>query len=268
MIIQIIKFKGPGEALSSILSEDHAIVSLKKLIADLNTRVASLTVRVKALSDSAQKAVEAKNRVSALAALKSKKLTESKLARSSDTLLQLEDVYSKIEQAADQIEVVRVMEASTRILRSLHAEIGGVERVDDVAEGLRDEIFKVNEIGDAIQEAGQESYAVDESAIDHELEAMVQQNRTEEEEKGAQHTKQRLAEIDSETHLKTSQVLGNEARRKSQSPTLDSIVEISLVDGISALNRLSLDRKQVFPEEHDSTHNQSSEALARAIPEN
>ena len=65
--------------------------------------------------------------MSALAALRSKKLNETALAQRTETLSQLEEVYSKVEQAADQVAIVRVMEASAGVLRNLHAEVGGVE---------------------------------------------------------------------------------------------------------------------------------------------
>ena len=62
-------------------------------------------------------------------------------------LAQLEGVYSKIEEAFDQVAIMRVMEVSTGVLRNLHAQFVGVEKVEDVLDGLRDEMGKVDEIG-------------------------------------------------------------------------------------------------------------------------
>ena len=160
-------------------------------------QVAALTVRITSLSDKAQSAVKAKNRVGALAALKSKKVTEMTLSKRYETLDQVEGVYGKIEQAADQVAVIRIMEASTGVLRSLHSQVGGVEKVEDVVENLRDEMGKVDEINQVMEDAGRGNAAIDEDAIDEELEALERQERVEKEEREAEQTRRRLAELDS-----------------------------------------------------------------------
>ena len=159
-------------------------------------QLTALTVRINELGEKAQAAVRAKNRVAAMAALKSKKTAESALSQRYQTLEQVEGVYGKIEQAADQVALIRVMEASTGVLRNLHAQVGGVERVEDVVEGLRDEMSKVDEIGQVMEEAGRGQNAVDEDVIDDELQALELQDRTEREEKEAEQTRRRLAELD------------------------------------------------------------------------
>ena len=158
-------------------------------------QVSALTVRITSLSEKAQSAVKAKNRVGALAALKSKRAAETTLSPRYETLEQVEGVYGKIEQAADQVAVVRIMEASTGVLQSLHSQVGGVEKVEDIVESLKDEMTKVGEIGQVMEEVGRED-AVDEDVIDEELEALERQDRTEREEQEAEKTRKRLAEID------------------------------------------------------------------------
>ena len=103
----------------------------KTLIKDLEMQTEVLTKKVDELAATAKDAVARKNRVSALAVLRSKKLAETTLTKRHATLAQLEEVFSKIEQAADQVELVSIMEASTRVLTGLNEEVGGVERVDD-----------------------------------------------------------------------------------------------------------------------------------------
>ena len=154
-----------------------------------------LSTRILTLSDTAQKAINSKNRMSALAALRSKKTSESLLTQRSENLTQLEEVYNKIEQAADQVAIIRIMEASTGVLRNLHDQAGGIEKVEDIIEGLRDEIGKANEIGGAIEEGAQEASVIDESAVDEELESLEKQANAREEEKGARRTQERLANI-------------------------------------------------------------------------
>lgn len=144
----------------------------------------------------------AKNLPAARNALRAKKLADAKLQQRAATLAQLEDVYGRIEQAADQVELVRVMEASARTLRSLNAQTGGVERVQDVMEGLREEMADVEEVGRVVGEVGAEG--VDEGEVEDELEGMerAERERVEEderkkreveEEREAEETRRRLA---------------------------------------------------------------------------
>lgn len=166
---------------------------MKTLIANLSKQVANLERKISELNAAAIAALN-KNKVSALSALRSKKLAEKNLKHRLDTLAQLEEVYSKIEQAADQVEIVRVMEASTGVLRGLHAQVGGIEKVEDVVEELREEMSKVDEMGNILNEAGP---VIDETEIDDELEALENQQRREKEVKEAEATRKKLAELDS-----------------------------------------------------------------------
>lgn len=150
-----------------------------------------------------------KNLTSAKSALRSKKLVDTKLQQRIATLTQLEDVYAKIEQAADQVEMVRVMEASSQTLRSLNKQTGGVEKVQDVMEGLREEMMNVEEIGRVVNEGS--AGEVDEGEVEDELEEMekIEREKVEEVERKereakqakeaevqAEETRRRLAELD------------------------------------------------------------------------
>ena len=163
-----------------------------------------ISTRISSLTESAQNAINNKSRTSALAALRSKKLSEATLMQRSETLAQLEGVYSKIEQAADQVAVVRAMEGSTEVLRNLRSQAGGIDEVEDVIEGLRDEMRKVDEIGGVIEAGAQVDSVIDESAVEEELESLESQ-ANEREEKGASQTRERLASIAAVRESKDSQ---------------------------------------------------------------
>lgn len=180
---------------STLSTQDKTVASLKTLIADINMQVAMLSTRISDLSETAQKAINNKSRTSALAALRSKKLSETTLAQRSATLVSLEEIYRKIEQAADQVAIVRVMEASTGVLRNLLTQVGGIDKVEDVIEGLRDEMGKVDEIGGVLEAGAQGDGVIDESAVDEELENLERQISAREEKKEACQTQERLASI-------------------------------------------------------------------------
>ncbi|KAI0844393.1 Snf7-domain-containing protein [Daldinia vernicosa] len=189
-----------------ITHEDSAIASLKELMEDLTRQTEVLSRRVDELNVAAQDAVRRKNKIAALAALKSKKLAETNLSRRHDTLSQLEDVAAKIEQAADNVQLVRVMQSSTVALRSLNAQVGGADKVDEVLENLREQMGEVDEVGNIIAEAGPGA-TVDEAEVDDEFEAMLAEERKKDEEaerikreaqeqKEAEETRRKLAELE------------------------------------------------------------------------
>lgn len=230
------KFGSPDEHLTHISAEDKTIASLKTIITDLNVQITALDARINTLSKKAQNAVKAKNRITALAALKSKKAAETTLAQRYDTLSQLEGVYGKIEQASDQVAVIRVMKASTGVLQSLRAQVGGVGGVEDVVEGLRIQMSKVDEIGQVMEEAGRGEAVVDDDAVDEELKALEQQDRLEREEREAEQIRQRLAELDAAK--KQSSITDGSAEKPEQRE------DPEVADGLKPLRRLSLEEKQ------------------------
>ncbi|KAJ5159641.1 uncharacterized protein N7482_006645 [Penicillium canariense] len=223
-----IKFKSNDEP-AHITQQDATIASIKTLVSTISKQVKNLEDKVAELTASAKAALANKNRISALSAVKSKKMVEHNLQQRLNTLAQLEEVYAKIEQAAGQVEIVQVMEASTGVLRGLHAQIGGAERVEDVVEELREEMSKVDEVGSIMNEVGP---VFDEGEIDEELEALEKGDREARETKDAEATRKRLAELDS---LKQA---SDEAARKAQRET---DVDNQLAESIGKLSNMSVE---------------------------
>lgn len=153
-----------------------------------------LSSRLTELVSEAKAAANSQLRSSALRALRSKMTIERTLSQRLETLSLLETIYQKIEQATDQIAVARVIESSTGVLRKLNAEVGSIEKVDDLMEGLREEISKVDEVSQAIEQGGKPD-STDEQAIDEELDALMQQAQVGTDEKAAEETQKRLAGI-------------------------------------------------------------------------
>lgn len=245
---QTVKLINSGEP-ATITHEDATIAGLKGLIQDLEHQTKVLEKKVDNLSITARDAVSRKNKVSALAALRSKKLTESTLSKRHTTLSQLEEIFLKIEQAADQVELVRVMENSAAVLGKLNKEVGGVDRVDEVLDGLRDQMGQVDEVGNIIAEASQGG-AIDESEVDDELERLESEERKkiedeekkereESEEKEREETKRRLAELEA-VEQRAAQEAARRAEQKKagrDSPREDMGVE----ESVQGMKRMSLD---------------------------
>lgn len=184
-----------------VTDADRNIASLKLLRVDLTTQLETLTLKISDFDQKCRSAVSRKNRVAALASLRSKKLHESIYTRRADTLAQLESTYTKIEEAADQVEVVKVMQASTKVLEGLNDQVGSIETVEEVLERLRTEMTQVEDVGAAIADAGQESSLVDEGAMNEELEALEKENQAKIDEKAAKETRERLERLESVASL-------------------------------------------------------------------
>jgi charged multivesicular body protein 7 len=238
---QTIKFKPHSDGKPpKITQEDSSIASLKNLMFDIEKQVEMLAARINTLSVTARDSVSRKNRVTAVAALRSKKLAESQLAKQSAVLGQLEEVYSKIGEAADQVELMRIMEGSTGVLKSLHREIGGVERVDDVLSRLGEQMTQVDEIGNALTEINRGG-VVDEIDVEDELEALELEDQDKKEPKvvsneskedSAANTNEQLGSLEREARACINQT--------NKTPAEKQITE-GLVDGGSrALQQLSL----------------------------
>lgn len=158
-----------------ITDEDASVAQLKELTEKLKHQTDLLGARVDELTIEIKAALARSNKVRALAALKAKKQAETSLAQRYATLAQLEEVAAKIEQASDNVALVQVMEASTGVLKTLNAQVGGVDRIDGVMDGLRDKISDTDELTAILSEnVGQ---AVDDGEIEDELAALEQEAR-------------------------------------------------------------------------------------------
>ena len=238
---QTVRVKGTGDE-GPLTEHDATVASMKELTASLKHQVDLLNNRIDQLETDAKSAVARKNRITALACLKSKKLAETSLATRYASLNKLEEVAAKIEQAADHIALVKVMEASTGVLQGLNAAVGGADKVDGVMDRLRDQMADTDEVAAIIAESA--GAPVDEVEIDDELEAMMEQEKAKEEtaqrEKEESQRKEEEAREAAEAQKKLDelpQVPGeSEMRReKEQTPTSETgIANLSMEDKTEA----------------------------------
>ncbi|KAI4726126.1 hypothetical protein E4T49_06057 [Aureobasidium sp. EXF-10728] len=213
-----VKLKSVSESTPQpITQQDTDIANLRTLISALETQVSALTDRINTLDVSAREAVAAKRTIQAKSALRSKKLAETTLHTRSATLSQLEETFTAIQTAADQVAIVSAMSASANVLKSLHAEVGGTEGVEEVVDRLRDEMENVDEIGRALNEAN--TSKVDEEDVDEEFAAMEKADRAKREQEEAAKTAARLAELEAleaQRKEKDTAHTGTEEQRDAQ----------------------------------------------------
>lgn len=230
---QTVRIKGVAGDDLPITEQDTTIASIKELTASLKHQVSLLEARMEELDKTAKTAVARKSRISALAALKSKKIAESSLSTRYATLNQLEAVASKIEQAADQVTLVKVMESSSGVLADLNKAVGGTERVDGVMDKLREQMTDTDEIAAILAEGGAQN--VDEAEIDDELEALESQER--EKEEATRRKEETEREAEAKKKLDEIPSVPNEhlpPREKETTPTTETgIASLTMEDKVA-----------------------------------
>ena len=135
----------------------------------LKGQVDDLTARVAVADRRTRDAVNAKQMSTAKSSLRTQKEIQAALDKRMAYLNQLDGVYTQLEQAVDQVEIVEAMKGSALALKGLNQRMGGAEGVQEVMEALREETAKAEDISDIINEPGQ---AVDEFEVEEELAAL------------------------------------------------------------------------------------------------
>lgn len=212
---QTIKFKPEHEDVPlPVTEEDAAIANLRDTLAKINAQIPPLMEKIAAADAAAREAVSAKQMIRAKAALRSKKLAEGALAQRSDVALQLEQVYTDLQRAADQVEIVEAMRAGAAALKGLNEKVGGTEGVQGVIDAVNEQMATTEEITNIINESGQ---PLDEEEIDDEFEALERADRERREKEEADRTAARLAELEeAETRRREKEREEQAAAQKSE----------------------------------------------------
>lgn len=221
---QTIKFKPEHEHVPlPITEEDAAIANLRDTVAKINAQIPPLMEKIAAADAAAREAVALKQMVRAKAALRSKKLAESALAQRSDVALQLEQVYTDLQQAADQVEIVEAMRAGAAALKGLNEKVGGAEGVQGVVDAVNEQMATTEEITNILSETGQ---PLDEGEIDDEFEALERADREKREKEEAEKTAARLAELE-EAEMRRKERMDRIAAKSEDERTEERVNEAS-----------------------------------------
>lgn len=244
---QTIKFKAEHDAVPEpITQEDEAIANLRDTLANINAQLPPLMEKIVLANAAARDAVAAKQMVRAKAALRSKKLAETALAQRSDVVLQLESVYSQLQQASDQVGVVEAMRAGAEALKSLHEKVGGAEGVQGVVDAVNEQMATTEEISNIINETDR---PLDEAEIDDEFEALERAEKEKEAKAEAEKTAARLATIDEAERKRAAQEQRVEAAKLKAAQDAEQEVE-SASQGLSNLSFQQQDEEMEGAENH------------------
>lgn len=225
---KIIRVKGVADQ-SGITEDDKAIASLKEVTVRVKHQADLLSARIDELELDAKKALARKNKVSALAALRQKKVAEQTLSTRYATLNQLEETANKIEQAADNIDIVQAMEASSSVLKKLNAQVGSVDKVDAVMDELRERVADTDELTAMLAEST--GAPVDEGEIDDELAEMEREAAEKEEERQAEAAQKNMDTIPAVPVPGSPQKKQQQQEARENSPTSETgIGKLTLAD--------------------------------------
>lgn len=236
-----VKIRDSTTEEGGLTAEDASVAHLKELLSYLNHQTRALSAKIDELDSTAKAAVKNKNRIAALASLKSKKIAEASLQARYNTLASLEETAGKIQQASDNVAVVRVMEASGEALKRLNAAVGGAEGVEGVVERLRSQMDTADEVNAIMSESGT---VVDEGEIDEELAAIEDEERRKEEE-----IRERERKVEEEKRRVVQEREAEETRRRLEAVESakplpekeeDAKVEAEAEDTADRLSRMAI----------------------------
>lgn len=172
-----IKFKPADSTLQPISQSDITTAQLKHLILTQNLKVDALSSRITALQNKAKQAVLANNKITALSALKSKKMTEEHLQTVTNSLSSLESVLMKIEQTVDNAALIDTLEQGSKVLAGLNKVTGGVERVEKVMDELQEQMDETDEISRIVTEPGTAKLDEIEGDVQEEFDMLIKEEK-------------------------------------------------------------------------------------------
>ncbi|KAI9896201.1 hypothetical protein N3K66_008373 [Trichothecium roseum] len=158
-----------GSKPSKITEQDKAILDMKiqrDRLQQYQRRITTLTDRETAI---AKEMLAKGDKKRALLALRRKKYQESLLSKTDAQLEQLEKLTSSVEFAQIQKDVVFGLAQGTKVLQEIHAEMGGIEKIEKMMGESADAIAYQQEVSDML---GSRMTTQDEDEVEEELAAL------------------------------------------------------------------------------------------------
>ncbi|KAK4111210.1 hypothetical protein N656DRAFT_781038 [Canariomyces notabilis] len=158
-----------GNSSSRITAQDQAILDLKLQRDKLHQYQRRITLLTDKETAIARQMLAKGDKARALLALRRKKYQESLLAKTDAQLEQLEKLTSSVEFALIQKDVVFGLQQGAKVLKEIHAEMGGIEKVEKLMEETAEAIAYQKEVSEIL--AGRITNQ-DEEEVEDELAAL------------------------------------------------------------------------------------------------
>ncbi|CDO68293.1 hypothetical protein BN946_scf184799.g20 [Trametes cinnabarina] len=176
---EVIKFTELGTATASeVTAVDGGILALKTAVQKLQKQVDDLQTRIDERTRRISEDLRQKRKETALLHLRSRKQLEEVRRKRVESLHLLESTLLRVETSAGNIEIMRSYESSTVTLQEILSHpLLQREKIDETMDALASANADAREVDDAIQmgtEMAHPDAAVDDSELEAELAALVQ----------------------------------------------------------------------------------------------
>ncbi|OTB05322.1 hypothetical protein M426DRAFT_319872 [Hypoxylon sp. CI-4A] len=158
-----------GNNPSRVTAQDKAILDMKLQRDKLHQYQRRITVLTDKETAVARQMLAAGDKKRALLALRRKKYQESLLEKTDQQLAQLEQLTRNVEFALIQKDVVFGLQQGTKVLKEIHAEMGGIEHVEKLMGETADAIAYQKEVSEML---GGRISNQDEDEVEDELAAL------------------------------------------------------------------------------------------------
>ncbi|KAH9454364.1 hypothetical protein KEM48_003617 [Puccinia striiformis f. sp. tritici PST-130] len=162
-----------------ITDVDRGVLLVKQTIQQLNQQIQTISTQIDQRTQEAKKYIQKSQPEIAATQLKSRKALRSVLSQRIGILETLDGVYSKIEQASTDVEIMNAYETSTKTLKSLlSTPTLKLDRVEETMENMQEILADQREIDQAINDPivhGQSG--IDDQEIAAELASLISDNQ-------------------------------------------------------------------------------------------
>ncbi|KAI2631709.1 charged multivesicular body protein 6 [Xylaria nigripes] len=158
-----------GNNNSRVTAQDKAILDLKLQRDKLHQYQRRIVILTDKETEIARQMLVIGDKKRALLALRRKKYQEQLLAKTDAQLAQLEQLTRSVEFALIQKDVVFGLQQGTRVLKDIHAEMGGIEHVEKLMGETADAIAYQKEVSEML---GGRITNQDEEEVEDELDAL------------------------------------------------------------------------------------------------
>ncbi|KAK3725085.1 Vacuolar protein sorting-associated protein 20 [Vermiconidia calcicola] len=160
---------GNSSSSNKISAQDRAILDMKNQRDKLRQYQKRVTVITTREQEIAKECLRDGNKQKALLALRRKKYQESLLTKTDQQLAQLEALTSDVEFALVQKDVIFGLQQGTAVLKEIHKEMGGLEKVEMIMGESEEAQAYQKEVSEML---GGKMSNQDEDEVEDELDAM------------------------------------------------------------------------------------------------
>ncbi|TGJ86826.1 hypothetical protein E0Z10_g1951 [Xylaria hypoxylon] len=139
-----------GNNNSRVTAQDKAILDLKLQRDKLHQYQRRIVILTDKETDIARQMLAAGDKKRALLALRRKKYQEQLLTKTDAQLAQLEQLTRNVEFALIQKDIVFGLQQGTRVLKEIHAEMGGIDHVEKLMGETADAIAYQKEVSEML----------------------------------------------------------------------------------------------------------------------